>query len=202
MKARKGKSSADEFSHTLKIPADRVGVLIGTSGSMKKHIERATNTQISVDSKEGEVTITSDDGINLYDAREVIHAIARGFNPEVAMRLLKGEYSLEIIDIADYAGKSKNTADRLRGRVIGAEGKARREIEHLTDTSIQVYGKTIAIIGEIEHVSNARHAVGNLLAGATHAAVYRFLEKKQREYRMRKRDEEVAFSGAESYIKN
>ncbi len=171
----------EEFSYTLKIPTDRVGVLIGKSGDIKKQIEQATKTAIAVDSKEGEVVITADNGLRIYEAREVIRAIARGFNPEIALLLLKTDYALEVINIIDFSGKNKNAFTRIKGRVIGSEGKSRREIERLTECSISVYGKTISIVGEIENVLNARKAVETLLEGATHARVYRFLEKKRRE---------------------
>ncbi len=174
---------AEEFSYTLKIPNDRVGVLIGPSGKIKKQLEQSTHSKIIVDSKEGEVTIISTNGLHLYEAREVIRAIARGFNPDTAMLLLKSDYTLEVIMIPEFAGKHKNTMKRLKGRVIGAEGKAKREIEHLTDTSISIYGKTVSIIGSVEDVSAARRALEILLEGATHATVYHFLEKRRREHR-------------------
>ena len=111
----------EEFSYTLKIPKDRVGVLIGKSGDIKKQVERATKTIIAVDSKEGEVVITSNDGLNLYEAREVIRAIGRGFNPEMALLLLKTDHALEVVKITDYTGKNKSMFERLKGRVIGTE---------------------------------------------------------------------------------
>ncbi len=171
----------DEFSYTLRIPKDRVGVLIGKSGKVKRDIEHATGTRMGIDSKEGEVAIVADDGLRLYEAREVIRAIGRGFNPEIALQLLKTDAALEIIDVTAVTGKSKNALQRLKGRVIGAEGKAKREIERLTGCSISVYGKTIALIGEVTDVTAARLAVENLLQGATHATVYRLLEKRRRE---------------------
>ena len=70
---------------------------------------------------------------------------------------------------------------RLKGRVIGQEGKSRKIIEGLTETYISVYGKTISIIGQAENVSVARRAIESLLAGSNHATVYRWLEKKRRE---------------------
>ena len=70
---------------------------------------------------------------------------------------------------------------RLKGRVIGREGKSRQIIEELSETNISVYGKTIGIIGSTESASIARQAVESLLKGATHASVFKFLEKKRRD---------------------
>ena len=169
-----------EYSYELKIPLARVAVVIGTSGKVKKEIEETTGTHLQIDSSEGDVFITGEDALGLYTAREVIGAIGRGFNPEIAKLLLRPEYASEQINIDDYA-KTKKHEIRLRGRVIGTEGKARMVIEELTDCNISVYGKTITIIGEIEKVAICKRAVENLLSGSQHSTVYRWLEKQRRE---------------------
>jgi ribosomal RNA assembly protein len=80
--------------------------------------------------------------------------------------------------------------ERLRGRVIGHDGKARSMIEGLTETHIVVYGKTIGVIGEIERVAMARQAVELLLGGSPHGNVYKWLEKKRRELNRKLLEEE------------
>lgn len=172
------------YSYELKIPGDRVAVLIGRKGEVKRDIEGATNSKIKVDSKEGDVSVSGDDPVGLLSAREVIKAIGRGFNPEIALQLLKQDYCFESLNITDYSGKSKKKMLRLKGRVIGEEGKTRRIVEELTMTNISIYGKTVGIIGRPTNVNLARKAVESLLSGAKHAAVYRALEKKRKELKM------------------
>ncbi len=174
------KTEEQEFSYELKIPQDRVAVLIGEKGETKKEIQSQTKTELNI-SKEGDVTITGKDSLLLFTTREIVRAIARGFNPKIALFLLQTDYTLEIIDIKDFAGKSKSDLIRLRSRVIGKEGTARKEIERLTNTNISIYGKTIAIIGETTQVFNARQALTLLLQGSKHASAYHFLEKKKKE---------------------
>ncbi len=169
-----------EYSYEFKIPLARVAVVIGTGGKAKKEIEEATGTKFQIDSAEGDVFITGEDALGLYTAREVITAIGRGFNPEIAKLLLKQDYTSEQIDISEYA-KSKKHEIRVKGRVIGAEGKARKIIEELTDCHMSVYGKTITMIGEIEKAAVCRKAAEKLLSGSQHSAVYRWLEKQRRE---------------------
>lgn len=171
---------AEEFQYDIKIPEERVAVLIGKDGATKKEIEENTKSSLDI-SKEGDVNITGDDGLLLFITKEIVRAIGRGFNPKIALLLLKTDYAIEIIDMKDIAGKSKNTMQRLKGRVIGKGGKAREEIERLTDTNISVYGKTIGIIGEQQQVTMAREAVAKLLEGAMHKTVFQFLEKKKKE---------------------
>lgn len=170
----------DEYSYELKIPKERVAVLIGANGDTKKQLEKETDSKIAVDSKEGDVTVTGSDAIKLFSLREMIKAIGRGFNPDIAMSLLKPDYVFELINMSDFA-KTKNSEVRLKGRVIGKAGKSREKIEFLTETSICVFGKTVGIIGEAGAVANARRAIVSLLNGSTHTSVFRFLEKKRAE---------------------
>ncbi|MEK6900583.1 MAG: KH domain-containing protein, partial [Nanoarchaeota archaeon] len=95
-----------EFSYELKIPEERIAVLIGASGETKKEIERETKCKLDI-SKEGDVMISGDDGLMLFTAREIVRAVGRGFNPKVALLLLKPDYALEMIDMSEIAGKNK-----------------------------------------------------------------------------------------------
>lgn len=172
-----------EYSYELKIPKDRIAVLIGKDGEVKTALEKETNVKIMVDSQEGDVQISGKDAIALFSVREIIKAIGRGFNPQVAQLLLRQDYSFELINLSDYA-KTNHGLTRIKGRLIGAKGKARTTIEELTETYIVVYGKTVGIIGEAEWVNIARKAVDSLLVGSTHSSVYTYLEKKRRDLRM------------------
>ncbi|MFW6383168.1 MAG: KH domain-containing protein [Nanoarchaeota archaeon] len=170
----------EQFSYGLKIPKERIAVLIGKDGETKEDLEEQTKTKINVDSKEGDINITGEDSLEIFNVREVVQAIGRGFNPEIARQLLKQDYSLEIITITDYV-RHKNNLVRVKGRVIGKEGKSRETIENLTETNICVYGKTVGVIGQYENVAIARRALDSLLMGSPHSSVYKWLEKKRRE---------------------
>ena len=172
----------EEFSYELRIPKERVAVLIGTKGETKRAIEHDTKTKLEVNSEDGEIKITGKDALLLYLAREIIRAVGRGFNPEVAKQLLKQDYGFELVSVNDFA-KSPKDLMRLRGRVIGEGGKSRRTIEELTQTTICVFGKTVGIIRPANYISDARRAVESLLAGSAHAHVYRWLEKRRKERR-------------------
>lgn len=172
---------AEKPSESLRLPKDRVGVAIGKKGSVKREVERRTGARLVFDSEEGLVQIfPGEDPLSLLKAREVLRAIGRGFNPEKAFTLLEEDHYLEVIELEDYGGSEKAMV-RLRGRVIGEEGKARRTIEELSGALVSVYGKTVALIGTPEQLRRARKAVEMLLGGAEHSTVYRFLEKLQTE---------------------
>ena len=169
-----------EFIQDIKIPRDRIAVLIGKKGFVKRHLQSKLNVKIVVDSNIGLVTISGEDNINVYDAKNIIQAIARGVNPEIAMSLLNEENCFESINLIDYAKKSKSKLLRIKSRVIGTKGRARRYIEQLTRCNISVYGKTVSIIGAVEDANIARRGIEHLLRGSKHSNVYLWIEKQIR----------------------
>jgi ribosomal RNA assembly protein len=170
----------------IKIPGDRIGALVGPDGTVKNVIERRLSVDLQVDSETGTVQITvppaAEDPTVLFRAKEVVTAIGRGFAPEHAFRLLDDdEIMFELMDLRETVGRSPSDLKRLKGRVIGKEGKTRRIIEELSEANISVYGHTISIIGYPDQSAIAREAVRMLIRGSLHGTVYRFLHKKRRE---------------------
>lgn len=166
-----------------RIPEDRIGVLIGPGGSTKREIRARTETQIDIDAEEGEVRISGpdDDPIRAMKARDIVTAIGRGFSPPRAMRLLKDNAYLGVLDIKFTTGKREKAAlRRIRARAIGTHGRARSRIEELSGCSMSVYGSTIALIGEEDQLERATRAVELLLRGSEHATVFHFLARMRR----------------------
>jgi ribosomal RNA assembly protein len=163
----------------LRIPEDRLGVLIGPNGKTKHRIESIFKVELEVKSETGNIEITlrkeQEDVSVLFTVQKVVKAIGRGFSPQRAMTLMNHEYDLLVIDLEEWAGTSKNAQNRLKGRVIGKGGKSRTLLEELTDCLISIYGSTISIIGSFEMLPVAREAVEMLLNGAFHKSVWNYL---------------------------
>ncbi len=175
-----------ETSTFQRIPRERVGALVGPDGATKKHLEKSLSVKLQVESETGGITISvsgkMEDPTVLFKAKDVVTAIGRGFSPEHAFRLIRDEESyLEIIDLRDVFGKSESDIRRVKGRIIGVEGKTRRIIEELTDVNMCIYGYTVGIIGKIDQTQIAREAIQMLIRGSMHSVVYRFLHRKRRE---------------------
>ncbi|MDQ3872480.1 MAG: KH domain-containing protein [Thermoproteota archaeon] len=168
------------FQHTIKIPKERIGVLIGKGGRVKQQIEKRCRVLIEIDSDTGDAMIMSNksaDHLEAFRALEAITAISRGFSPERAYRLFDdNELMFQQIDLRDYTGKSQNALGRIKGRVIGEGGKARRMIEELSGSSISVYGHTVCLIGNFREVKLATDAIAMLAKGSMHKTVYRMLQ--------------------------
>jgi ribosomal RNA assembly protein len=158
----------------VKIPEDRVAVLIGEKGAVKKEIEDRTKAKLALD--ENTVSIEGT-GLGAWKARDMVQAIGRGFNPVVAFLLMNDDYVLRVLSLKDFAANEK-AYSRLKGRVIGERGRVRRFLEKNTGAMISVYGKTVALIGSYDEVEVASEAVRMLLSGSQHGAVRRFLEKR------------------------
>jgi len=91
-----------------------------------------------------------------------------------------------VIDLREIFGRSQSDIKRIKGRIIGKEGKTRRIIEEMTEAFVSVYGHSIAIIGSIEQAETAREAISLLVKGSLHATVYRYLQRKRRELKKRR----------------
>jgi len=174
-----------------RIPRERIGVLIGANGSVKEYIERKLPVKLDINSETGDVIITLKEGAEdpslLFKAKDVVLAIGRGFSPERAFRLLDEEDCiLEIIDLRSILGRSESALKRIKGRIIGRDGKTRAIIEEMSGALVSVYGHTVAIIGDFDQVNVAREAVNMLINGSEHASVYRFLQRKRQEIKRRR----------------
>jgi len=171
----------------LRIPKERIGVLIGPAGSVRKRLEEATGVRLEIDSEEGDVTVETsgaEDPVLGLSAADVVQAIGRGFSPERALRLLQEGIRLEVYDIRDYVGKRPEQVRRMRARLIGTRGKTRRIFEELTGVAMSVYGNTVALVGELLPLEVARRGIEMLLEGSEHAAVYSYLEHRRPELRI------------------
>ena len=70
------------FEKLIRIPNDRIAVLIGKSGNVKSKIETSCHISLDIDGDTGEVIIKSQgdvEKIEPFKAMEIVMAIGRGF---------------------------------------------------------------------------------------------------------------------------
>jgi ribosomal RNA assembly protein len=175
----------------VRIPKERVGVLIGPDGKVKQHIEDKLQVKLEIDSESSGVTIIlsekATDPSLLFKAKDVVTAIGRGFAPEIVYRLIRNEDEIfDLVDLRLTFGRSESDIKRIKGRLIGADGKTRMLIEELTEANMVVYGHTIGLIGTFEQVDAARNAVQMIIEGCQHHSVYRYLQRKRSELKKQK----------------
>ena len=176
----------------LLIPKERVGALIGSNGEVKKRIETTLKVELTVDSAGGRVLIkegAETHPLNVLKAKDVVSAISQGFSPERSFILFDDDKILNTIDLREIFGRNDNQISRIKGRIIGREGKSRRLIEQTLGAILSIYGHTISIIGSYERVIIAREAIQMLIQGSQHASVFRFLRLKRAEVKKKSKTE-------------
>ena len=93
-----------EIRLMVKIPKERIGVLIGPGGSVKKRIEAEAEVKLNIDSESGSVEILGrpnmSDPAKALQVQNLVLAIGRGFSPVRAFRLMEENQELEIIDLS------------------------------------------------------------------------------------------------------
>lgn len=159
----------------VRIPEDRVAVLIGEGGETKEDIAKMTECDLEV---QDNLATIEGDPLDEMNAVNVVKAIGRGFNPDKALRLIEKDVMLHLMELNDYAD-TENSRNRLKGRVIGRDGETRRHLEKESHVDISVYGKTVGIIGKAQNIEIVSEALRMLLNGSSHATAYDYLEKNR-----------------------
>jgi ribosomal RNA assembly protein len=179
----------EQFRLILHIPQERIPVIIGNKGKTKFKICKMCNVEIAVESKTGQITIGSTtknfDENGALKARDIINAISNGFSPERAFRILDDESLFQVLDLRNFT-TSSNSTNRIKGRIIGEKGKARKNIEELTNTFISIYGHTVSLIGNYEETKLALDAIMLLVNGRSHKTVYEMLYQAKRKSKIEK----------------
>jgi ribosomal RNA assembly protein len=173
----------------VRIPQDRIGVLIGEGGETMRRIEERAEVRLDIDSETGSVRIESvGDPVRGLKGPDVVKAIGRGFAPDEALRLLDDD--LMMLDVIDLDAATRNERDlrRQKGRLIGEDGRTRELMEELSGADVAIYGSTLAVVGEPEQVDMVRSATEMIVDGAPHGAVYSFLERRHNELKREKLD--------------
>ncbi len=169
----------------VRIPLERIAVLIGPKGSVKKKIEELTECTLMIDSNSGDVIILAEeeleDPVSLWKARDMIKAIGRGFSPPNAYKIRDSGSGFDIIQLRDYVGTSPNSLREVRSRLIGQKGRTRNTIEQMAGVNISVFGNTISIIGEFRRLQYVREGIIRLINGAKHSTVYKYIEERMRD---------------------
>jgi len=109
--------------------------------------------------------------------REVFRAISYGFTAEDALELLRDGYRLEVIDLKEYFD-AENHLTRVKARIIGEEGRARRTFETIAGVRMVIGDRHVAVIGPVEAVEAVRDALDKLIRGRRHETVYRYLRRR------------------------
>ncbi|MCD6208710.1 MAG: hypothetical protein J7J67_00770, partial [Thermoproteales archaeon] len=135
---------------TIPIPIDRrrLSTLLCNSAKLKREIEETLNVKLIIDSKNDVVHVETEEELmplKVMKLKNIFKAISLGFPLESVRKLLDDSNVLEVIDLKGIARNSRDL-QRIKGRIIGEEGKARRMIEDMTGVDLVISEHEVGII--------------------------------------------------------
>lgn len=142
----------------------------------KKRLEKELKVKISTSGKD--VSIVGE-SLDEFEAEKVIRALNFGFPYSVALLIKTEEFMFEAINIKEFTN-SKNL-ERVRGRIIGTQGKTLQTLSQLTGCYFELKDNEVGIIGPPENMKTAEEGLRNLIRGTKTANIYKFLEKNRPE---------------------
>ena len=156
-------------SKCARILEENKGLINALSKKLKCEIKIEDGNQIRI---EGEA-------YDEYNAKNVLSAFGRGFDIDTAYALLSDECFFTSINLKEIF-KSEDQIKRIKGRIIGKEGKSKTYIEAVSGARLCVYGNTVSLIGSMDEIKVADTALQILLDGGTHKKAYRIMERVKR----------------------
>jgi len=158
----------------VRIPVERIHIIIGKNGKTKEEIEKKANVKLDINA-DGEVEI-SGEATDIFFAKDIIKAIGRGFEPKHALKILNEGYNFFLFNLKDHF-TSDNAIKRVKGRIIGEDGKVKAEIENATESYVSVFGNTVGIISKFDSMEYAKEAIQKIMDGSPHIAIFNYLAK-------------------------
>ena len=140
----------------------------------KKKLQEKLNVKIT---NRGKEIYLKGNAADEYIAELVIDALNFGFEYNAAIMIKEENFTFERLHIKDYT--KRNDLERVRGRIIGKQGKTLKTLEQLTKCFIGLKDNEVGIIGPAENIENAQNAITSIIRGSKQSNVYSFLEKHQ-----------------------
>lgn len=170
---------------------------INTVRSLIPKLKELSGVEITYDENAKTFNVNSQQ--NPYEAMKVISvikAIGLGFSVNDALKLLSDDYMLEVIDLKQVLGSNPETLRRIKGRIIGENGKTKRIIQEYTGVVISITDHFVAILGDYEQVQIAKRAVELLIEGKEHSTVYKYLDRAEAELINLSKNKSFNFKGS------
>ena len=145
----------------------------------KRRIERTVKVKISYKGKNVFVEGKAEDE---FLALEILSAISLGFSADSALLLSEEDMILQTVHIKEIT--KRHDLERVRGRVIGTQGRTLRTLSNLTNCRLSIKDNVVGIIGDAQEVKDAVDALTSLIQGSKQGNVYSRLEKQRKKKRL------------------
>ncbi len=145
---------------------------IGKILQEQKKLEKELNVKIS---NKDHLLFVDGKAEDEYLAIQVIEAMTLGFTTTKALLLTQEGFILEKIYIRGIT--QRRDLARIRGRIIGTNGKTKKTIESLGDCHICVHENTVGVIGFADEIRTTITALEALIRGKKQTKTYSYLEE-------------------------
>lgn len=162
----------------VRVPKNRTSIISENSDKL----ERKTGVEIKIRGRDVEV---EGEALKVWRTKNIIDAIGKGFSFERSLKLLSEGSQLKIVKLKRLAS-SKKSIEKIKGRIIGRDGRTRELIEEYSKALVSVYQDYVSIIGKPQEIQVALRAVRMLINGRPHGRVYHYLEQNQPKNSMRR----------------
>jgi len=172
------------------VPPERARAVLRKGGRLRRSIEERYDVSLAVDDETGGVSVryTPEKAAEAFLAlRNIMSAVSTGFDEGAIRDMIERDLQFAALDLEDKVGSSRSALTRIKGRIIGQRGRAKRKIEEATGCMISIYENKVGISGPPETMEIAREAVDRLSSGFQHETVYRFLETRMRRLKQEQR---------------
>ncbi|HIH52616.1 hypothetical protein COT60_01350 [Candidatus Pacearchaeota archaeon CG09_land_8_20_14_0_10_30_9] len=140
----------------------------------KKRLEKLLNIKITNNGRE--ITFEGAPEEEFF-ATKVLDALEMGFSFSDATSIKENELEFDVINIKEFV--RRGNLEKIRGRLIGKDGRVLKALSELTKCSLEMKGNEIGIIGDSENIKPAIDAIIQIIQGSKHANVYKGLEKRK-----------------------
>ena len=113
-----------------------------------------------------------------FTAIEVLQAVNAGFSADRALELKQDDFMLQTIHIKDIT--KRQDLERVRGRIIGTDGRTLKTLQNLTNCDLAVKDNEIGLIGPATEMEDAVQSITSLIQGSKQGNVYGRLERQRK----------------------
>jgi len=134
------------------------------------------------------VRIYLEDFYSIYKIEKVIKGIKANFSIDVCEKIFREEYDILEFDLKKVSDKKLNHLRRIKGRLIGENGKAIKELESRTGAKISITDRYLYIAGDFVSIQSAYFVLNKLVGGMSHNKAFEIATELKELFKNREKE--------------
>jgi len=134
------------------------------------------------------IKIYLEDFYSLYKIEKVIKSIKANFSIEICEKIFREEYDILEFDLKKVFDKKVNHLKRIKGRLIGEDGKAIKELEKRTGAKISITDRYLYIAGDSVSIQSAYYALNKLVSGTSHSKAFEVATEMKEHFKNKEKE--------------